>query len=1143
MKKYDTPNNNNNNYFAEKLDAANVDLDSLIRLAEMVTGLTFHETRPNEYRAQHTGVRVSKPNGHRYGKLHDESMKTAFADPRGYTFKKLFFEVTNGQTFAQKVDLLYRLNVATLQECSQMQGGKAYTPNAQTIEIRAKVNAQPKPKKATNSKTWEYFTTDWNTQHGHNTMQFLQRKTGATLDVLTRYVVPISHKVGTDTDGKEYRFDSNGQNFMYGFIDKRGLVRIAQPNQPNAKRLAITGKNEAAYRYGFDQLPTDGTGKTCVICAGETDTICINAHGNQYGFYAICFNSETKPFDMDTLDELRARGFDLLALYDNDATGRKAVATHAANAGVTYVDTNLLWTYWNIPTDKKDICDLYAFGGFSTVVSALDFAKATNGQKKRDELDAFSCNIPHCYTLPFVQYLGENTDNINGQTYINPTSFIQLAMLGNRKLSVVSQAGTGKTTMLQTIFQNQDILKKYNKDFYILLVPTTSIADQQANEFRDALGVDNVVIVHGSIKPQTVLDGLDLGARVIICVYDSFPSLCGISKGKKKHISDILHRSYLVIDEYHLLVTAANYRDFDALRFIQNEVVEAANAPCLTLTGTPVLYANIQRTVTDGQTTDTHLFKHIFATPKIQSKIKCTIVTHSLKRASVGAFLEDNTPQNSKGTTLVKWDNTTYNNKLAELWNARGLNVDSINSKARENKEANDTYNGILTNGLFARHLDYLFFTKIFEVGVSIRDAVRAFYTVDTLDYRELIQLANRPRMQANGTNSEFDFFVLIRAKETDTDNQAARVLDVVQYVSTLQQEARELATLFNQSENPTDTYKLIRKQAIANRKTGTDAQIFVYPTHTPNGVIYNVDTLGILHHAQTLENAGITPQTLQNRLALDTRFEFQPFQVATEYAKDTTLEAEILTAKDVQNAHMERFDQLLTDTQTRKSVLECVAYICKNPELKEDIRDKFHLPKWSLEAHTELLETEFDALHSKGSQYKISKALDMVRAGIDKDKALQTVATSSKTDIIRDVHALVMQDRKTRLTNAKKANAKRTDGQTTTNGLNMDTVHQCERTNAAYKYGLNDFINNVKQGKIKNEFTAARVLDTANKALEKANTANGTKYKPFTTEKQALTVLTDFYNMLEPQRAWTRDGKRGKMVHSFDLTNLKRTF
>lgn len=1136
MKKYDTPTDKRN-FFNEKLDAANVDLDSLLRLAEMVTGLTFHETRPNEYRAQHTGVRVSKPNGHKYGKLHDESMKTNFADPRGYTFKKLFFEYTNGQTHAQKIDLLYRLNVATLQECSQMQGGKAYAPNAQTIEIRAKVNAQPKQKKATNSKTWEYVQTDWNTQHGHNTMQFLHKKTGANMDVLTRYVVPISHKIGTDTDGKEYRFDSTAQNFMYGFIDARGLVRIAQPNQPNAKRLAVTGKSEMVYRYGFDQLPTDGTGLTCVICAGETDTICINAHGNQYGFYAICFNSETKPFDQPTLDELRARGFDLLALYDNDATGRKAVATHAQNAGVAYTDTNLLWTYWNIPNAAKDICDLYAFGGFSTVVRVLEFAKATNGRWERETDNPFSVAIPHGYKLPIYQYLGSNTDEPNGNITINPTKFIELAMCQNSKLSLVSQAGTGKTTMFQTIFGTDKVLQAYGKDFYVLLVPTTQIAKQQYKEFIQVFGVNGVQLIYGEEKDT---HALDKGAKIVICVFDSFPSLCGISTGKKKHIADILHRSYVVLDEYHILISAYDYRQKDAFRFIQNKVVESANVPCLTMTGTPVLYANIQRTTdTDGQTTDVHLFKHIFATPKVQNKIKCSIVTHTLKRAAIAGHIEDTAqPTDTHGATFVKWDNIKYIDSICKKFTQRGLVVDNVNAS---NKIKNQTSREIVEYGKFSKPLDYLFFTKIFEAGVSIKNKCQRVVTVETVDFREIIQIANRPRVQTDGTNSVFDLHILLRAKETDTDNQAQQVLDVLDTIADTQTDALFYAQLCAQKELEYEKGKTGRARVIANKRLSIDEQRFIYIKFDALGnATYHVDTLGILHYVMQLENAGVTPEKLQKRLGMDTRFEFQPMQTITDGLEDVDVKNELQQLKEIEQQHLERFDQLLLDTTTQKAVLECVAHITKNPELKEAIRDVFHLPKWSLDTHSQFLEAETDALRAKGSQYKISKALEFIAAGTTKDKALQTVATETRGTINKNLEQIIIVDKHKR---EKKRKASLAQGGTgDINGLTGNSIIQDQRINFVCKYGLFKFVENIQLGNTKNEFTAQRVLDTINKALERGNAANGTKHKPFTTEKQALTLIGSFFNMLEPQRAWTRDGKRGKMVHSIDLSNPQKS-
>ena len=105
---------------------------------------------------------------------------------------------------------------------------------------------------------------------------------------------------------------------------------------------------------------------------------------------------------------------------------------------------------------------------------------------------------------------------------------------------------------------------------------------------------------------------------------------------------------------------------------------------------------------------------------------------------------------------------------------------------------------------------------------------------------------------------------------------------------------------------------------------------------------------------------------------------------------------------------------------------------------------------------------------------------------------------------------------------------------------MKSTTRYQTDRENAAYKFGLLDFITNIAKGKTKNEFTAARVLDVLNKALEKANAANGTNYKPFTTEKQAIYYIELEFNLLEPKQE-RKGSKRGKMLHSFDLTNLRK--
>lgn len=1130
-----------NTILTDKLDELNKDLPALVRLVEHLTGFGFHETRAGaEYRATHSGLRVSLPNGYNVPKFFDESCKTTYTNADGYTFKKLFYLHTDGKEYGQKVDLLYTLGFVGLAECSQMLPN--YTPKQTPTHTPIQIQTVAKPAKAANT-TWEYITTGWNTQHGRVTLEHLQAKTGAGAKLLARYVVPICRKVGRDETGAvKYQYDSTGVNFMYGFTDGRGLVRIAQPNQSKAKRLGAGALG--VYRFGFDQLPKDGTGLTCVICAGETDAICINACGNAYGFYAICFNSEKKEFDQPTLDELRGRGFGLIAFYDNDNAGRTNIVKHAPLARVTYVDTNLLWQYWNLPNVDtcKDICHLYAFGGFSTVVGALEFAKLTNGRWERDAQNPYSVAIPHGYNVPIWQYLGENTETQYGNLYFNPTRFLELAMCQNNKLSIISQAGTGKTTLFQTLFGRDNILQAHGKDYYVLLVPTTTIAEQQYQEFINVFGVNAVQLIKGGEKNTNALDA---GANIIISVYDSFPRLCGIGTGKTKHIADILHRCYIVLDEYHLLLNAYDYRNTVSFRYIQNYVVENPNVPVCTMTGTPVLYANVARTYNqDGTHTDTHLFKHAFCTPQIQNKIKCTIITHDLKRAAFAGWVEDTTPANTVGTTLVKWDNKGYNDINTARLAERNILAVSLNSDNKDEKgAAKKCYDEICNTGKFSEPYEYLYFTKLLELGVSIKNQIARVVLLETTNFREIIQLANRPRMQQDGTNAVVNLDILLKEKSTDTDANAVLITDVLDEIAARTQHALEYAKHCEKFEKRITTGKLGRSGSLANMHVTTDEKNRIVEELDGFGnAKHYVDTLGILLDILQIENSNVTPEILQTRLKMDTRFEFMPIVTGAAFEEDLAAKAELDSLKEEKEKHLERFDALLLDANTNKQLLECVAFLCKSPELKEQIRDTFHLPKWSMDTNKDFLELELDAIRAKGSQYKISKAIQIMKTGLDKDKAFAAVATATKTEIYNKLESLAWNAKKKQVKGAKaKAVQLGTPVITDANGVTANTFLQTERVNDCYKFGVMQFIKNIAKGQIKNEFTAQRVLDIANKALEKANQTNGTKYKPFPKEKEVLTMLNLSYNLLEPKRVW--DGKkRGARLYGFDLENLKKT-
>ena len=56
-----------------------------------------------------------------------------------------------------------------------------------------------------------------------------------------------------------------------------------------------------------------------------------------------------------------------------------------------------------------------------------------------------------------------------------------------------------------------------------------------------------------------------------------------------------------------------------------------------------------------------------------------------------------------------------------------------------------------MDNRKFGCYLDFLLFTSIFENGVSILDEIGAMHILDGMNHAEIIQIANRPRINIQG--------------------------------------------------------------------------------------------------------------------------------------------------------------------------------------------------------------------------------------------------------------------------------------------------------------------------------------------------------------------------------------------------------
>jgi len=142
-------------------------------------------------------------------------------------------------------------------------------------------------------------------------------KYGIDKDVLQRYnVKSLEQFNGITKEGNLYRIESNESEPMFGYIGKR-FLKAYRPF--SNRRFYYTGDLKQGYCFGLTQLPVRGD--ILFITGGEKDVMSLSARG----FNALCFNSETVNIPKSLIRRLSFRFKHIVLLYDNDATGVKAM--------------------------------------------------------------------------------------------------------------------------------------------------------------------------------------------------------------------------------------------------------------------------------------------------------------------------------------------------------------------------------------------------------------------------------------------------------------------------------------------------------------------------------------------------------------------------------------------------------------------------------------------------------------------------------------------------------------------------------------------------------------------------------------------------------------------------------------------------
>lgn len=843
-------------------------------------------------------------------------------------------------------------------------------------------------------------------------------------------------------------------------------IKVKRTKHPSKKYAQSTGKEP--YIFGYNQLPK--TGKMLVVCAGETDCLCVNEHCNQYDIWAICLRSEN---DLNTLidsqiNDLKARFERVYIVYDADKTGYQYSRELAIKTGFVWVNT-MLYESWG-----NDICEMWQ-NGFSPLHFINHFTtKIRHTRINAVPNDVFSIDVPFVYELDFWQYLGEN----------NAIEAVKDLLCIEHHLAIQSPAGTGKSTAILELCKAKPnginfVKERLNLPKTIVCTPTVAIGEQLQKDF-DKQGV-SVSIIYESVKGEDL--EVSRHDTLVICTFDSVIK-----------VLEFVPNSLLIIDEFHQIANDYDYRK-KAMLNVWNAM---QNAPrVLLLSATPNhLFCSHLAPFFD--------FALLVGKPQKTNQININFLEHELPKKYLIDFIEENAPT-GRGTVCVKYDNNNTLEAYHKTDLERGLEVEHFTSSDKYNKarrENNEHYNSIMETGKPLNPLQRLYFTTLFEAGVSLKFPVGLVAIFDVKSWSKIVQLSTRPRLHLDGNlwvNSTVNVWVF--SSKNNTQN--------VQSKATTKE--RWLHYFNGASANA--GYLNAAKGGDIEHTTTTDFKNFCSPA---NGV-WIVNIPAILHEIFKQETSETDTQTLINRICrFDNRFtaQIQAIEASPNADLDALLEQAKASKEQAQN---ELFKLLQTQTAT---TIHAICKLSKDRELKADTKRVLGLPIADKEAINELIQNNPTAF-AVSQKSRLLK--DLIFLVGDKQEtlgnAVQTVVRLSKKELIleRDTH-----QRKARIKVSKES----PDTQSPKARLEV------ERERAICKR-IAKVLDNIKQGKRKNEFTPTELAKVVNSALDGLTIDGKSIATPKKIgDKAVISYLSQFYELSTKQGK----DKNGKHIRIYSI-------
>lgn len=859
-------------------------------------------------------------------------------------------------------------------------------------------------------------------------------------------------------------------------------VKVKRPLHPSKKYAQ--SKGFAPYIFGWEQLPTQG--KDLVICAGETDCLCINEHCNSIGVFAICLNTENdkKTITSELASELKSRFKRVFVLYDADSIGVSNSRELAVNFGFIWVN---IAVYLGNEKDK-DVCNIYANAGASGVVEFIQHATNFHTNIKAVPTDIHSIEVPFVYQLEFTQYLGEK----------QPLETIKSLLMCESRLAIQSPAGTGKSTMIQALCSPENNGKNFvfnalGIDKTIVATPTTAIALQLQKDFEKR-GV-SCSILYGEIL------GYDLEiSRLDSLVITTYRSL--------EKLTEFIPNSLLIIDEFHQIANDYDYTNYEEketklTKYVMSEVWDAMQkAPnILLLSATPnYLFCS--------HFEEFFNYALLVCYPKFTNQIRLNILEHTTSKKYLIDYIEENAPLQG-GTICIKYDSnntlkTYYENDLK-----RGLLAEHFTSQNRDRKEENDNYNSIMETGKPTQKLDRLYFTTLLEAGVSLKFPIDLVAIFDVKSWSKIVQLATRPRLCEDGgklVNSVVNVWVFNsqnRKKTTTPNNQTIRERWAKYYTDAIKN-----VNYFNGTSG-----------GEIDHKTSTDFRNFVMKT----GENWAVNVPAILHELFKQETSETELNTLIQRIKrFDNRFEIG-FVGEINGAENPHLAGLLEQTKAEKEQGKKELFNLLTSQPT--NTIQAICKLSKDKELKATAKTALSLPLVEKEVINELIRAN-PAAFNTGENNRILRDLVFLvgDGGNDLATAIQKIANQSKKELTieRDTH-----QRKERIKTYKN------NPQDQSSKARLE-VEREKAICLKFKY----ILNNIQKGKRKNEFNASELAKVVNSALDSV-TIDGKEVRTPKKigEKAVINYLSQFYEITNKQ---TRD-KDGKHIYIYSILKTKK--